>query len=119
RRSIGNSNECKGTNMSILFGIRNPVGAGVSEQSLLAMAQATVHWAPDGTALRVAGQVGMGFQAFHTHARSRLESQPVTSDCGNLITFDGRLDNHQELRVQLELGAANPSDSQIVLSAFE
>ena len=105
--------------MSILFGVRNPIGAGVSEQSLLALAQATARWAPDGTALRVVGQIGMGFQAFHTHARSRLESQPVVSDCGDVITFDGRLDNHQELRAQLELSATNPSDSQIVLSAFE
>lgn len=105
--------------MSILFGIRQLEGTRADEYTLHALSHATGRWAPDGMFVRVLGQVGMGFQPFHTHERSNLESHPVTDNLGNMITLDGRLDNHEEICELLDLRKPNLSDSQIVLRAFE
>jgi asparagine synthase (glutamine-hydrolysing) len=60
----------------------------------------------------------MGFQPYHTHQRSYLESQPVADDLGNMVTLDGRIDNHAELCQLLEIRESAASDSTIVLAAF-
>jgi asparagine synthase (glutamine-hydrolysing) len=61
----------------------------------------------------------MGFQPYHTHPRSTLEAQPILGASGNMLTFDGRLDNFVELQTLLDFRIEQPSDSQIVLAAFE
>jgi asparagine synthase (glutamine-hydrolysing) len=61
----------------------------------------------------------MGFQPYHTHLRSNLDAQPVVDTNGNMLTFDGRLDNHVELRTLLNIQNDEPSDSRIVLAVFE
>lgn len=104
--------------MSIIFGIKRPVGDVIEERHLWTLANATDRWAPDGTFVRVQGGIGMGFQPYRTQQRSILESQPVTDDLGNMVTLDGRLDNHQELRDLLTIDDPNTLDSLIVLAAF-
>lgn len=104
--------------MSTIFGIRKPVRATVSERELLHLAEATERFAPDGLAVRASGRVGMGVQPYYTHARSKLESGPVTDDLGNLLSFDGRLDNYRDLAHELNLEAAVIPDSRIALAAF-
>jgi asparagine synthase (glutamine-hydrolysing) len=104
--------------MSTIFGIRKPAGTAVSERDLLHLAEATERFAPDGSTIRVSGRIGMGFQPYFTHARSQLEIGPITDDLGNLLSFDGRLDNHQDLARELDLDAVSARDSCIVLAAF-
>jgi len=104
--------------MSIIFGVREPLGAVVPQQELLSMARATERYAPDGTWVTVEGRVGMGFQPYHTHERSNLESQPVIDAEGNMIQLDGRIDNHKELLSALNMPDKEAPDSQIVLTAF-
>jgi asparagine synthase (glutamine-hydrolysing) len=105
--------------MSIIFGIRKPEGDLVEVHQLLRLALATERWAPDNTFVQVKGRVGMGFQPYHTHRRSSLEAQPVVDDLGNMVTLDGRIDNHKELCELLEVHEPNASDSTIVLAAFK
>jgi asparagine synthase (glutamine-hydrolysing) len=105
--------------MSVIFGSRRPFGEAVSQEELRQLASMTGRHAPDGTLVQVYGRIGMGFQPFHTTERSRLESQPVIGPHGNVLVFDGRLDNHDELRHQLGIAAPKPSDSFLVLAAFE
>jgi asparagine synthase (glutamine-hydrolysing) len=104
--------------MSTIFGIRKLVGAIVSERELLHLAQATEHFAPEGSSVQASGRIGVGFQPYYTHARSTLESAPVSDDLGNLLSFDGRLDNYQDLAHELQLEAETMPDSRIVLAAF-
>jgi asparagine synthase (glutamine-hydrolysing) len=104
--------------MSTIFGIRKSVGAIVSERELLHLAGATERFAPDGLTIRVSGRIGMGFQHYYTHARSKLENGPATDDLGNLLCFDGRLDNYQDLAQELHLEGASTPDARIVLAAF-
>jgi asparagine synthase (glutamine-hydrolysing) len=104
--------------MSIIFGIRKPDGEIVDDTELLRLAHRTERYAPDGTFVTSAGRVGMGFQPFHTTERSRLEDQPLVDEHGSLLVFDGRLDNHEELRYKLGIREPRVADSQLILSAF-
>jgi asparagine synthase (glutamine-hydrolysing) len=104
--------------MSIIFGIRVSERETVCEEQLLSLANATERWAPDGTFVRASERIGMGFQPYYTHQRSYLESQPVADDLENMVTLDGRIDNHEELCRLLEIREAAASDSTIVLAAF-
>ena len=105
--------------MSILAGIYRPEGNAMEENELMSLSGATDRYASDGTFVRANGPVGMVFQPFYTHERSGLECRPVAEEHGDMLTFDGRLDNHSELRQQLNIAAADTPDSVIVLKAFE
>jgi len=107
-----------GRYMSILFGVRKAVGETVREEELFDLARATARYAPDGTFVSSIGRVGMVFEPYHTHQRSNLEHRPVRDDVGNLLTFDGRLDNYAELCHLLEIEDDDTSDPSIVLAAF-
>jgi asparagine synthase (glutamine-hydrolysing) len=104
--------------MSILFGIRQAEGHAVEECQLQSMALATARFAPDGTFLKTSGRIGMGFQPYRTHLRSNLEWQPIMGIQGNMLTFDGRLDNASELCTMLGLKCSETPDSMIVLQSF-
>jgi asparagine synthase (glutamine-hydrolysing) len=105
--------------MSIIYGTRRSVGSKVSPEELLTLASATQRYAPDGTFLHASGNIGVGIQHCHTHARSQLESQPLIDACGNILTLDGRLDNHADLRRTLDIDNPEVPDSFLVLAAFE
>jgi asparagine synthase (glutamine-hydrolysing) len=106
--------------MSVIFGIRRPQGEIVNEEELLHLAANTERYAPDGTYIRAQGRIGMGFQPYHTTVRSRMEAQPVVDRRGNMLVFDGRLDNHEKLRRELGFIPANDNDadSELLLAAF-
>jgi len=105
--------------MSIIFGIKESEGEDVYERQLFDLARATDQYAPDGTFVRAKNHIGMGFQPYHTHQRSNLESQPVVGESGNMLTLDGRLDNQAELCDLLDIHGSDTPDSLIVLAAFE
>ncbi|MEG9437799.1 hypothetical protein JAO29_16750 [Edaphobacter sp. HDX4] len=104
--------------MSIIFGVQEVESRVVGELELLSLARATERWAPDGTFVRAQGRIGMGFQPYCTHQRSFIESQPFVDELGNMVTLDGRLDNHVELGALLGIERVNPADSRIALAAF-
>lgn len=104
--------------MSILFGICQAEGHTVDEPTLHRMASACDRYAPDGTFVKIDGRIGMGFQPYHTHLRSRLESQPTANVGGATLTLDGRLDNSAELCGLLDLKFEHTPDSTVVLESF-
>lgn len=105
--------------MSIVFGICKPSGAFATRQELSRLASATHRYAPDGYSVVARGQIGMGFQPYHTHERSILESQPVVDAYGNMLVLDGRIDNYIDLSDLLDLRDCTLPDSLIVLAAFQ
>jgi asparagine synthase (glutamine-hydrolysing) len=105
--------------MSIIFGLRKPFGDTVEKEDMLTLGAATQPYAPDGVFVRAAGRVGMGFQPFYTTDRGRLETQPIEDQSGNIIVFDGRLDNFADLCRNLGIDNTSAGDSSIVLAAFE
>lgn len=105
--------------MSVIFGIRSRDGQSVEEPKMTQLALLTERYAPDCSSLRVSDEVAMGFQAYHTHARSRLETQPLSDERGNVLAFDGRLDNYKDLGGLLGITVHQIPDSLIVLKVFE
>jgi asparagine synthase (glutamine-hydrolysing) len=105
--------------MSVIFGIFNSSGPPVRQELLEELASATSRYGPDTGSILVHGSIGMAYQAFHTHGRSSLEQGPTTDSLGNMIVFDGRLDNAHSLSERLSVNACDCSDSSLVLKAFE
>jgi asparagine synthase (glutamine-hydrolysing) len=104
--------------MNIIFGMWRPQGPPVTREELESMAMHTRRFAPDGEWYRITPEIGFGVQAQYTHERSRLECQPSFDAAGNVLLFDGRLDNYRKLMSELGLNSQNTSDSEIILSAY-
>jgi asparagine synthase (glutamine-hydrolysing) len=104
--------------MNTIFGIWRPGGC-VSEADLRGLAAHTAHFAFDGERLHAGSELGMGMQACHTHIRSRLEKQPGLGQTGNLIVYDGRLDNYHELLEMLDADDSDIADPDIILLAYQ
>src|SRR5260370_28381994 len=76
--------------------------------------------APDGVYAFAEHSVAMIYGAFHVWAGERSDQQPQRSPAGFVITWDGRLDNRDDLL--LRLGGCLPrgaGDAAIALSLFE
>src|SRR5260370_27468905 len=106
--------------MSVQAGVFNFDGRPVDQEILEKLSSASQQHGPDGRNTFLDGQVGMVYGAFHTTLESRLERQPLSSVRGIVITWDGRLDNRDELipQVSYEL-ANNRTDVAIVMAAHE
>ncbi len=104
--------------MSILVGIWRPQGPPVARMEVESMTAPTQRFAPDGEWFQCGEKIGLGFQAQYTHERSRLEVQPASDVLGNLLVYDGRLDNFRELLADLNLAGEEKADSEIILSAY-
>jgi asparagine synthase (glutamine-hydrolysing) len=102
-----------------MFGMKKPLDQRVTDEDLYAYGLPTASYAPDGTAVHSLGRVGMGYQPYHTHLRSNMHNCPTIDRNGNLLTFDGRIDNFLALCYELGKNAAVTSDAAIVLNAFE
>jgi asparagine synthase (glutamine-hydrolysing) len=105
--------------MGIQFGVCAAEGSIVEDGQLHLLAKATARYALDGTRTRALGRMGMGFQPFHTHLRSRLDAGPIVDRSGSMLTLDGRIDNCHDLCGPLDLDAEATADAEIVLAAFE
>jgi asparagine synthase (glutamine-hydrolysing) len=96
-----------------------PVEPGLVEQMTTAMA----YRGPDGINHWVKGPVALGQCMLRTTPESLEENQPLTNDDASLVlVMDGRVDNWEELRVEL-LGRGavlrTRSDAELVLRAYE
>ncbi|HEY6351202.1 MAG TPA: asparagine synthase-related protein [Candidatus Angelobacter sp.] len=105
--------------MSVQAGIWNFDGEEVERDTLARMSLQTAEYGPDGEAIHIDGGIGMLYRPFHTTPESRLEHQPHSFANGKVITWDGRLDNRDELISQLgERLSADSSDVTIVAAAY-
>lgn len=104
--------------MSIIFGLLGEPGRVVSESEMARLSIPTERYATAHSAVYAAGRCGMGFQPCASHQRSEMEDHPVADLYGNVLAFDGRLDNYKEIAGALGLESSATSDSAIILSAF-
>src|ERR1700726_406729 len=87
--------------MSVQFGKWKFDGGPLDAESLEKVGHTLAPYGPDGgEAYSVAG-VDILYRSFHTTKESRHEKQPHVSRAGAVITWDGRLDNREELIGQL------------------
>jgi asparagine synthase (glutamine-hydrolysing) len=105
--------------MSALGGIYNFDGAPVEERALARLGEGLAYRRPDGGLQYRSGSIGMAFRAFHTTLESRLEIQPSISSRGDVLCWDGRLDNRKELIARLfDDTQGERSDLAIVMAAY-
>ena len=106
--------------MSVQAGMWNFDGKPVDRGLVEAFSAALQQQGPDGESLYCEGPAALIYRPFHTTHESRREKQPYVSQRGFVITWDGRLDNREELsaefRGDLECAA---TDIVIVASAFD
>lgn len=77
---------------------------------------------PDGRNLFIAPGISILFRPLHTTRESAREVQPYESKSGKVFTWDGRLDNREQLIRELsETGDLAPDapDVRIVASAYD
>jgi len=105
--------------MSALAGILNfgSAAAPVNEYDLAKLGATLDSRGPDGGFDVVSGNVGMSYRAYHTNRESRLEVQPLVSREGHMLTWNGRLDNRDDLIRQLKLSPTIP-DLSIVMASY-
>src|SRR5216683_3272118 len=104
--------------MNIIFGIWRSQGPRVTAEELESMSVHTRRFAPDGEWLQTSSEIGLGSQAQYTHDRSRLEAQPTSDAAGNILVYDGRLDNYRDLLRDLDVVGQDTPDSEIILCAY-
>jgi asparagine synthase (glutamine-hydrolysing) len=108
--------------MSVLGGIFNFGNdpAPIDGSMLAALGKALEARGPDGGGEAISARVGMTYRAFHTTNESQFESQPLTSSEGHMLTWDGRLDNRDDLIAELFSGPRTRivTDAEIVLAAY-
>jgi asparagine synthase (glutamine-hydrolysing) len=104
--------------MSIQFGLWRRFGPAIDEREMLELGQASARHATDGTFAVCRRNVGMGLQPLITHERSRLELRPTLFADGLMVSLDGRIDNHSELREQLDVAHGDVADSFLAADLF-
>lgn len=109
--------------MSGIAGIYHRAGQPVAAEQLHKMTDAAAHRGMDDAGYWISGAVGLGHRMFHTTPESLNERQPLTDESGQLcLTFDGRVDNREDLRRELEAEGfwlRTDTDAEIVLRAYQ
>ena len=111
--------------MSGLVAVFNRTGAPVDPAVIQAMLAASPHRAIDGQDCWISGPVALAHQHFWVTPEEVGEKQPLVAEglaSGRLVvTFDGRLDNRQELLRALKLVAPEQqwSDVALVLQSYQ
>jgi len=106
--------------MSVQFGICNLDGKPVDPQDLDDVRAVLAPYGPDGEGYICKDNLGIVYRAFHTTKEVRREVQPHVTVFGTVLTWDGRLDNRDELIGLLSGNIASTSaEVEIVGTAYE
>src|SRR5215475_12581925 len=105
--------------MSAIGGLLRFDRAPVNRRLLRALGMGLTRLGPDGGDELVHRSIGFAYRAFHTNVESRRERQPLVRPGPHVLTWDGRLDNRQELLRELrdECGS-DMSDAGIVMASY-
>jgi asparagine synthase (glutamine-hydrolysing) len=106
--------------MSVQFGKWNFDGKPADPKELDEIRPVLAPYGPDGEGLICKNNLAILYRAFHTTREARRERQPYVLPSGSILTWDGRLDNRDEL--VRWLGGQLPLDStdlEIVAACYE
>jgi asparagine synthase (glutamine-hydrolysing) len=105
--------------VSAQFGKCNFDGKPVDPHDLDEVRPVLAPYGPDGEGFICKDNLGILYRAFHTTKESRREIQPHVAKSGAVITWDGRLDNREDLIEKLGEGSPHFTDLEIVAAAYE
>jgi asparagine synthase (glutamine-hydrolysing) len=102
--------------------IWNRSGGPIDRAHLARMTRLMEHRGPDGEAHWFQESIGLGHRALNTTPEASCERLPRSDDeAGTCLTFDGRIDNRDDLQSQLDLngaGGRQVTDAELVLAAY-
>jgi asparagine synthase (glutamine-hydrolysing) len=106
--------------MSIQFGRWNFDGGPVDPGDIEHASALVAPYGPDGASCYAGDGIGIIYHAFHVTGESRSETQPHRLPSGEILVWDGALDNREELTAALS-GSLNPAaaDAAIVALAYQ
>jgi asparagine synthase (glutamine-hydrolysing) len=106
--------------MSVQFGKCNLDGRRVDPMDLDKVRPVLTPYGPDAEGYHCKNNLGILYRAFRTTRESCSEVQPHVCSSGAVLTWDGRLDNREDLISQLRGNlSASSSDLAIVAAAYE
>jgi len=105
--------------MSAQVGVWNFDGRPVDQVSIRKLTRSIEPYGPDGGDVYAQSSIAVVYRAFHTTLESCLEHQPYVSPRGSVVVWEGRLDNRDELIVQLRDELRDLTDVAIVATAFD
>lgn len=106
--------------MSVLFGEWNFDGKPVDPELVSSADEMLSPYAPDALGHYEGDGIVLAHHALHTTAESRRERQPFVSASGMVLTWDGRLDNREELIGELRNTlSTEATDVEVVAAAFD
>lgn len=106
--------------MSPQFGIWNFDDRPVEARSLQEANNLLAPHGPDGQNTYAKGSIGISYSSFNTTKESHHELQPHETPSRHVITWDGRLDNREELAKDLASPLTGDTpDVALVASSFE
>ena len=73
----------------------------------------------DGSGSYVKDGINILYRGFHTTIESHCETQPYLSPSGTVVTWDGRLDNREDLVAALDRNMTAQADVSIVAAAYD
>jgi asparagine synthase (glutamine-hydrolysing) len=105
--------------MSALGGIFNFDGQPVDERTLITMSNELASNGPDASGYYANGSIGVVYRAFWINKESCQERQPLITDEGQVLAWDGRLDNRSELMAGLRKELYHDeTDAGLVMAAY-
>lgn len=108
------------SDMSVQFGVWAFDTTVPGEEYLGRVSRLLAPYGPDGETWYGGDRIRILYRPTHTTQESRIEKQPASTPSGDAITWDGRLDNRDELARELgDLDSANAPDVSIVAAAYE
>lgn len=106
--------------MSVLFGEWNFDGRPVDQEMVSAADAMLAPYAPDALDHYNGDGILLAYHAFHTTGESRREKQPFVSASGAVLTWDGRLDNREELIAELRDTVTNgATEVEVAARAYD
>jgi asparagine synthase (glutamine-hydrolysing) len=105
--------------MSAQAGIWNRDASPISRDSLSGLSQTLERYGPDGESIVAAGSLAVLYRAFHTTRNAQGEQQPHWSKKGALITWNGRLDNRDQIILELGMLHGSKTDVEVIAEAFD
>lgn len=106
--------------VSVQAGILNWDSQPIDRKEIAAMGRWLADYGPDGESSYLNGSISMLYRPFFTTPESVCEVQPHLSASGKVITWDGRLDNRDELVLELACHLGDDcTDLALFSAAFE
>ena len=106
--------------MSAQGGVWNRDGSSVDGGLLDEVALVLKSSGPDSECRWADKDIGIVYFPFHSTSESKREKQPYVTRRGSVVTWDGRLDNREELITELKDAIEpNPTDVALAGAAFD